>query len=179
MLNLPLCSTCPYAQLAPPYPTCRKSKVLFEEKTKNGWKMILTPALNEDNHVFIPTIPKVCGRPPVNFNNAPSKTKRRRLSPLVASVSSSELLFAAGCSLYQGGGEKEAKAVLQSSEYNESNFFIVPYTPEKALNLDCGLSLDSYQQIRSDAVEAGCKLFLLTMLFEKQKNNECQILEAA
>ena len=61
----------------------------------------------------------------MNFNNASSKTKRRKLSPLVASVSSSGLLL--------------LKAL--------------------ALILDCGLSKDSYQHIRLDAVEAGCKLY--------------------
>ena len=96
----------------------------------------------------------------MNFDNSSSKTKKRRLAPLVASFSSSELLFASGLSLRQDGGEKEAKAVLQLSE-NEPNFSIVPYTPEKvlALILDCGLSKDSYQQIRLGAIEAGCKLY--------------------
>ena len=90
--------------------TCRSSKVCFVEKNKE-WlenELILPPALNEDNHV-LPTITKVCGRPPVNFNDASSKTKRRRLSPLVASVSSLELLFGVGCSLRQDGREKKLK----------------------------------------------------------------------
>ena len=68
-------------------------------------------------------------------------------------------MFASGCSLRQDGREKEAKAVLHLSE-NEPNFSIVPYTPEKVLILDCGLSMDSYQQIRLGAIEAGCKLYL-------------------
>ena len=58
------------------------------------------------------------------------------------------------------GREREAKSVLQLSE-NEPNFSFVPYTPEKALALilDCGLSKDSYQQIRLSKIEAGCKLY--------------------
>ena len=37
----------------------------------------------------------------------------------------------------------------------------MPYTPEKvlALILDCGMCEDSYQKIRLDAIEAGCKLY--------------------
>ena len=83
------------------------------------------------------------------------------MSALVASVSSSELLFAPGCSLRQDGGDKEAKAVLKLADYNESLSFIVPDTPEKALALifDCGLSKDSYQQIHLGAIEADCKLY--------------------
>ena len=60
----------------------------------------------------------------------------------------------------QDGREKEAKAVLHLSE-NEPNFSTVLHTPEKTLVLilDCGLSKDSYQQIRLGAIEAGCKLY--------------------
>ena len=97
----------------------------------------------------------------MNFNNVSSKTKKWRLNPLVASVSSSELLLAAGCSLRQDGKEKEVKAVFKLAGFNESFASIVPYTPIKALALilDCGLSKDSYQQIRLCAIEAGYKLY--------------------
>ena len=140
---------------------CKSSKVRFEENNKQ-WlqnELILpTASIDEDISALVPTV--VSGRPQLDFDNSSSKTKKRRLAPLVASFSSSELLFASGCSLCQDGREKEAKAVLQLSE-NEPNFSIVPYTPEKvlALILDCGLSKDSYRQIRLGTIEAGCKLY--------------------
>ncbi|KAI5635428.1 FAT domain-containing protein [Phthorimaea operculella] len=153
--------------------TCGRSQKRFLEKNKE-W--LDGPDISFD--IFLQPLPSTStstegpGRPPLDFHDASTKTKRRRVEYLVSHRSQEELLYAAEVSARSSGQRNVAKVIktVTSDPTICKNIFkksvsdeSVPrcLTSDEALAyyVDAKLTSHAYKQTRKWSIKAGHKVF--------------------